>query len=552
MSDSSEHAADSLWFSIGRRRDKSTSSGTAVSPTGSVGRPPTPVNRRRARPPIRQRPHSDTITVRSRAKVRSIEEDLSDNQAPRTLHYASDGELPSTDRRLPTSPRAARSATVAPHRRSLSHLRRLVETRARSEASVLTPRHPGRSHVWPRSKSGGVWYDRLRPSRSQSKNSSQGSDASERMMRLALTPLRPPQLPVPDPIEHEVRVETPFTEITRENTGSSESAALPDAGCLPLRRKTSRRGAIHPRARLPLGWLLKTLNPGHGKKGHQSKEGPRLQKPSSKRWLPDHRSLLRRNRPAEALKQVTSILEEISPQSVINPLSKRAFSDTSGPDGRDARRQPKQKKLISSHTLNKSFPNFVHFDSQDSSQLDLRCGPCPSPQNTPEERAIYRVKRSSSAETEEFLKIDVSIRGGTSYLPSEARRVHTPPPPHAGLDGRRRGFFFDYNAPQWCDKSLPGQLAGASQGEGLRLQSTHQSRGQPSNTALTIGRQLDPLKRCSRFKTQRDWYDAKLAELESNDCEAGGRLQHDDKYEFIEHINGQEGAAGGTDGPFNP
>jgi hypothetical protein len=70
-----------------------------------------------------------------------------------------------------------------------------------------------------------------------------------------------------------------------------------------------------------------------------------------------------------------------------------------------------------------------------------------TPLNTPDLKETYRVKRSPSAETEEFFKIDISVRGGTSYLPSEARRVHTPPLPRDGPGQKRMGFFFDYTAP---------------------------------------------------------------------------------------------------------
>ncbi|RMZ92113.1 hypothetical protein DV736_g678, partial [Chaetothyriales sp. CBS 134916] len=532
MSDSSEHTVNLLWFNISTRRDKSTSSGTAVSPTSSVGHPPTSVNRRVCRPAVRQRPHSDSTAVQSRVKVHTIEEDLFGSKTP---HNASDGQLPSTDRRMPTTPRGARSATpsrdlsVASRRRGLTQLHHRAEARARSEASVWPPSRPRPGDVWSRSKSGGIWYERLRPSRSQSNDSSQGSDASEVIMRLALTPLRPPQPPEPEPIHHQVKVETPFTEVAPANVRLSEYAAPPNTTCSPS-KGTSRRGTISPYK--PFSLLLRLVrrfSQQHAKEGQQSNEfRPRPPKPSSRLQLPDHRSLLRRSRPGEALEQVTSILEEISPQAVINPLSKRAFSDTPGSDTHDAKKQAKHEKLramalVSTHALsiNKSSPNLLHFDSPGSSQLDLRRGPCPSPQNTPEEKAIYKVKRSPSAETEEFLKIDISIRGGTSYLPSEARRVHTPPPPQHGLDGRKRGFFFDYNAPKWDDTTLPVQMPGRLHGEGVSSESIQRPPGQHSNRASAIGRKSASLKRCPRFKTKkRDWYDAKLAELETDGDES--------------------------------
>jgi hypothetical protein len=56
--------------------------------------------------------------------------------------------------------------------------------------------------------------------------------------------------------------------------------------------------------------------------------------------------------------------------------------------------------------------------SYTSSQCELRLGAAPA--GTPEDNATYKVG------DEVFFKVDISIRGGTSYLPSEARRIHTP------------------------------------------------------------------------------------------------------------------------------
>jgi hypothetical protein len=70
-----------------------------------------------------------------------------------------------------------------------------------------------------------------------------------------------------------------------------------------------------------------------------------------------------------------------------------------------------------------------------------------SPNITPDKKTTYRIKRSPSAESEKFIKIDISIRGGTSYLPSEARRIHTLPLPQEELHRKRTGLFFNYNTP---------------------------------------------------------------------------------------------------------
>jgi hypothetical protein len=136
------------------------------------------------------------------------------------------------------------------------------------------------------------------------------------------------------------------------------------------------------------------------------------------------------------------------------------------------------------------------------------------PTNTPEERATYKVKRRASAETEEYLKVDISVRGGTSYLPSEARRIHTPPLPVAGIDGRLRGFFFDYNAPRrhdslvsrdTCGSDLHSASASSADTTGERVAPAPSGSNRPDKTR----------SRRSKPMLKGDWYDVELADLDS-------------------------------------
>ena len=71
----------------------------------------------------------------------------------------------------------------------------------------------------------------------------------------------------------------------------------------------------------------------------------------------------------------------------------------------------------------------------------LMARPMPS---TPEPEAMY-----TGSDSNQYMVVDLTEVNAPTFLPSEARRVHTPPlpsPSHNGK-GHSRGFFFDYNTP---------------------------------------------------------------------------------------------------------
>ena len=239
--------------------------------------------------------------------------------------------------------------------------------------------------------------------------------------------------------------------------------------------------------------------------------------------MPDHPTQLKRNYTAEALQRASGVLQEMKqgsqislrPAGVIKPVRWRTFSNRS--ISQHPKKEPKTTHGIISGIANKiqvpSHEQLSDVQSYSSSVRNLRMGLVPT--TTPDEKATYKIKRSPSAQTEEFLKVDISIRGGTSYLPSEARRIHTPPLPEEGADGRWKGFFFDYNAPR-RKSSFPG--FGKYQGE---PDSQTASPGSIISSDLDrnwllpdSGPKLDRKPTKNKCIVTGDWYDMKLAELD--------------------------------------
>lgn len=79
--------------------------------------------------------------------------------------------------------------------------------------------------------------------------------------------------------------------------------------------------------------------------------------------------------------------------------------------------------------------------SSSSSVRDLLMGHPPA--GTPNPEAMY-----TGSDSNKYLSVDITQPDGTAFLPSEARRINTPPLP-CDNPGKAssRGFFFDYNAP---------------------------------------------------------------------------------------------------------
>ena len=71
-------------------------------------------------------------------------------------------------------------------------------------------------------------------------------------------------------------------------------------------------------------------------------------------------------------------------------------------------------------------------------------------QVTPDSNALY-----TGSDGQRYLKVDITSSSGPSYLPSEARRIRTPPLNESTGPNKRRGFFFDYNKADDSKPSTP-------------------------------------------------------------------------------------------------
>ncbi|KIW66391.1 hypothetical protein PV04_05727 [Phialophora macrospora] len=366
------------------------------------------------------------------------------------------------------------------------------------------------------------------------------------VVRTDQVPLRPPQsksAPISKMNQaSSIRVETEFTE-SREPpaipAGTQPSQAANNEETQPAdqnnrtadhhrRQSTSRRSSINPRHifSAPLQLLHRVNLPKRSNPPTVVQMSP----PSPTRRatrMADHTTQLKRNYTSDVLHRVASALQEIKtatpatlfPPQIARPLTWKTFSDKTIP-------HKPRKGQRGAHGMPSSLDNNGHnhnngnggrgsdVQSYTSSQRYLRMGTMPT--NTPEETATYKIKRSPSAESEEFLKVDISIRGGTSYLPSEARRIHTPPLPEEGLDGRWKGFFFDYNAPRRTG-SLPAPevvVEGAANSGSCSPDSALSSDWERDRLMPDGKSKLERCKTKNKRILTSEWADVKLAEID--------------------------------------
>lgn len=84
--------------------------------------------------------------------------------------------------------------------------------------------------------------------------------------------------------------------------------------------------------------------------------------------------------------------------------------------------------------------HFVHYHNNSQSNSFLEHTLHRRRQVTPDSGAMYL-----GSDGQQHLKVDITNPNGPTYLPSEARRVQTPPLNEFEGPNKRRGFFFDYN-----------------------------------------------------------------------------------------------------------
>ncbi|KAF7508819.1 hypothetical protein GJ744_008696 [Endocarpon pusillum] len=423
-----------------------------------------------------------------RAQRRSVTTAPSDESSKSRLRYQTcSGDI--SQHRQGSAVRAGadskKSSVSSVTRRLRSRIRaslpefRIPECRiANSAKDLFPPRKERPGYEWTKAGPKDDWVERLNPSSRLMQRHARSTDPYP----VTIVPLRPPASRniSASAYERTVKLETSFAKLRPDPP--VEKHPLPQSAPRPsIAART--KSIIANRVRFAL----------NRKSPIQRSSGQR-QSPST----PLKSSLLTaRNRTAEGLQRVASILH-----FMVNEVPSRAASDRSHQSREPI--LPTQLPTQLKHSHRKStfyLPAVIRNRrrrsvpvSYTSSLRKMRRGA--TPLNTPNPQETYRVKRSPSAETEEFLKIDISIRGGTSYLPSEARRVHTPPLPGDGPGQKRKGFFFDYVAPS--DPAFP--TAENPTGEGAAGPSSPRNR--PAR-GRTIG--------------GSDWFETQLAGVDAVD-----------------------------------
>ena len=145
----------------------------------------------------------------------------------------------------------------------------------------------------------------------------------------------------------------------------------------------------------------------------------------------DPNGLITRSRTATGtmLDRVSSTLKEVAIKRLMASSAATSVSDLS----------------IAAPRRHRFRPPSVY--STTSSIREMMMGRPPIP--TPDPEAMY-----TGADSQQHYAIEMSERDNPNFLPSEARRVNTPPLPDDAPGKRKhRGFFFDYGAPTTQDTS---------------------------------------------------------------------------------------------------
>ena len=315
---------------------------------------------------------------------------------------------------------------------------------------------PSASSKWTRTHSGGVWVERRRTSLGNSgkrfDNSSESTPSRLSVLRSSRDlshytsqPLRPPRSRGISSStlsrRHTVKLEKAFSEARLR---------VPEPSSSPSRKVSLRpKDVVAATVR-----FARMVSNQFDSKKRLSPESPQFISPvdNSPHSALNHTSVLKQTRTANVLQRVTSILHAAegndSPSgSNIRPPGLRILSDKSTSNFRTMTLSPHILQNSHNSTTLGIMPRRKSSGISDTSSIrKVHLGPTPAA--TPNPDFTYRFKRSPSAETEEFFKVDISIRGGTSYLPSEARRIHTPPLPREDAHREVRGCVVDCSPSQ--------------------------------------------------------------------------------------------------------
>ncbi|KAL8724519.1 MAG: hypothetical protein Q9181_006789 [Wetmoreana brouardii] len=122
------------------------------------------------------------------------------------------------------------------------------------------------------------------------------------------------------------------------------------------------------------------------------------------------------------------------------------------------------------------------------------------PVSTPHSESMY-----TGSDSQQYLRVELTDPNAPAFLPSEARRIGTPPLPVKGT--KLRGFFFDYNAPKSASDLPEGPWPNVPM---ATAPLPHRQRDLPT-PSRTPGLPRSPGARLQRGDSDIDWFRVKVA-----------------------------------------
>lgn len=516
------------YFGLPRRRYLSSESSEPVSPLTRPKPTSSHSDTKLSRPHLSTyvRAYSDSAYQQAKRNVSIIEEgdathdDTSDGE-PFTHHsHVNHGEMDRSE--LDTSQNSSvdssrLSSALKAHAKKSNEQARTKSSGSRSDASR---QHRYRSPKWGSKLAKQSWVERPIGGREASSSSLSTRDrhGSMEVPLASLQALRPPSV-----VPSQSRSPHPETRVTVEEAFKDpRPQQIPEVRVeQPSRRNSSMTARQILSAPVT---AFRRMSKRSSSSPNSRAERPEAPPDLRSRSAMDHQTNLRRHQTGAGLERVASMLEDFTTLELKRQPTSGKMSSYASPHGilhsagRDLASPRASRRRGNSMEL-----TLKEWASQNSSLVQLPR--LLTPYNTPEELATYTVI-NQNGEPEEFLKVDISIRGQTNYLPSEARRIHTPPLPSDVPGRKQRGFFFDYNSPQdqgfihgvgeRSMNKISNTLGGHTHVRGLNSRTPTSSTQSPFRTG----------KAGARVKTG-DWYATQLAEFDSSSDEAWSPSQKD-------------------------
>ncbi|KAL8696590.1 MAG: hypothetical protein Q9201_007586 [Fulgogasparrea decipioides] len=195
----------------------------------------------------------------------------------------------------------------------------------------------------------------------------------------------------------------------------------------------------------------------------------------------------------ETLDRASSALRELADKTCLTPPS--TSTSTSNLSAASIAGRPKQHRR--KFFRGGGRPRPTGHSSSSSVRRVLYGNP---PVSTPNSESMY-----TGSDSQQYLRVELTDPDAPAFLPSEARRIGTPPLPVKGT--KLRGFFFDYNAPKSASDLPEGPWPNVPV---ATAPLPHRQRDLPT-PSRTPGLPRSPGARLQRGDSDIDWFRVKVA-----------------------------------------